>query len=106
VQIDIDPKAMGPAISYATAAKFAYPERPAFAFVGDGAMQMLGLNALITVSKYWKHWADPRFIVAVLNNRDLNMVTASCAAWEVHPKCRKRRMCRTWIMHGTRSCLA
>jgi pyruvate dehydrogenase (quinone) len=50
---------MGPAISYATAAKFAYPERPAFAFVGDGAMQMLGLNALITVSKYWKRWADP-----------------------------------------------
>jgi pyruvate dehydrogenase (quinone) len=69
---------MGPAISYATAAKFAYPERPAFAFVGDGAMQMLGLNALITVSKYWKRWADPRFIVAVLNNRDLNMVT-----WEL-----------------------
>jgi pyruvate dehydrogenase (quinone) len=69
---------MGPAISYAAAAKFAYPDRPAFAFVGDGAMQMLGMNALITVSKYWKRWTDPRLIVAVLNNRDLNMVT-----WEL-----------------------
>jgi pyruvate dehydrogenase (quinone) len=69
---------MGPAISYATAAKFAYPDRPALALVGDGAMQMLGINALITVAKYWKRWADPRFIVAVLNNGDLNMVT-----WEL-----------------------
>jgi pyruvate dehydrogenase (quinone) len=69
---------MGPAISYAAAAKFAFPGRPAIAFVGDGAMQMLGINALITVSKYWREWEDPRFIVCVLNNRDLNMVT-----WEL-----------------------
>jgi pyruvate dehydrogenase (quinone) len=69
---------MGPAVSYATAAKFAFPDRPVFAFVGDGAMQMLGLNALITASKYWRRWADPRFIVTVLNNRDLNMVS-----WEL-----------------------
>jgi pyruvate dehydrogenase (quinone) len=69
---------MGPAIPYATAAKFAYPQKPAFALVGDGAMQMLGINALITTAKYWRRWADPRFVIAVLNNRDLNMVS-----WEL-----------------------
>ena len=57
---------MGPAVSYALAAKFAFPDRPAFAFVGDGAMQMLGMNGLITAAKYWKRWADPRLIIAVL----------------------------------------
>jgi pyruvate dehydrogenase (quinone) len=77
---------MGPAISYATAAKFAFPDRPAFAFVGDGAMQMLGLNALVTASKYWKRWADPRFIVGVLNNRDLNMVSWELRALGGSPK--------------------
>ncbi|WIM12840.1 thiamine pyrophosphate-requiring protein [Enhydrobacter sp.] len=77
---------MGPAIPYATAAKFAFPDRPVFAFVGDGAMQMLGLNALVTASKYWKHWADPRFIVAVLNNRDLNMVSWELRALGGSPK--------------------
>lgn len=69
---------MGPAVSYAMAAKFAFPDRPAFAFVGDGAMQMLGLNGLITITRYWKQWADPRLVVVVLNNRDLNMVS-----WEL-----------------------
>jgi pyruvate dehydrogenase (quinone) len=69
---------MGPAISYAIAAKFAFPERPAFALVGDGAMQMLGMNGLITVGKYWRQWRDPRFVVIVLNNHDLNMVS-----WEL-----------------------
>lgn len=69
---------MGPAISYAAAGKLAFPQRPAFALVGDGAMQMLGLNALITAAKYWHRWEDPRFVVAVLNNGDLNMVT-----WEL-----------------------
>jgi pyruvate dehydrogenase (quinone) len=69
---------MGPAISFAAAGKFAHPDRPAFAFVGDGAMQMLGMNAFVTVAKYWKRWSDPRFVVAVLNNRDLNMVS-----WEL-----------------------
>jgi pyruvate dehydrogenase (quinone) len=77
---------MGPAIPYATAAKFAFPNRPVFAFVGDGAMQMLGLNALVTASKYWKRWADPRFIVAVLNNRDLNMVSWELRALGGSPK--------------------
>lgn len=66
---------MCPGVPYALAAKFCYPDRVAIAFVGDGAMQMLGNNGLITVSAYWKEWSDPRLIICVLNNRDLNQVT-------------------------------
>ena len=66
---------MGAALPYAIAAKFAYPERVAIALVGDGAMQMNGINELITISRYWRTWRDPRFIVLVMNNRDLNMVS-------------------------------
>lgn len=66
---------MGPGVPYAIAAKFAFPDRVAFALVGDGAMQMNGNAELITVAKYWKEWSDPRLIVLVLNNRDLNQVT-------------------------------
>ncbi len=66
---------MGCAMPYAIAAKFAYPDKVVFAMAGDGAMQMNGNEELITVMKYWKRWSDPRLIVVVLNNRDLNMVT-------------------------------
>src|SRR5215212_2134900 len=66
---------MCPGVPYALAAKFAYPNRPVIASVGDGAMQMLGINALVDVAKYWHRWSDPRLIVLVLNNRDLNQVT-------------------------------
>ncbi|HEX4354422.1 MAG TPA: thiamine pyrophosphate-dependent enzyme, partial [Polyangiales bacterium] len=66
---------MGPGVPYAIAAKFAFPDRPVIAFVGDGAMQMNGMNGLITIKKYFKQWSDPRLIVVVLNNRDLNQVT-------------------------------
>jgi pyruvate dehydrogenase (quinone) len=69
---------MGPAVPYAIAAKFAYPERIPIALTGDGAMQMNGLAAMLTVEKYWKKWSDPRLIFMVLNNRDLNQVT-----WEM-----------------------
>jgi pyruvate dehydrogenase (quinone) len=69
---------MGSAVPYAIAAKFAFPDRPAIALTGDGAMQMNGLNELITVARYWKRWSDPRLIVYVANNRDLNQVT-----WEM-----------------------
>jgi pyruvate dehydrogenase (quinone) len=69
---------MGPAVPYAIAAKFAYPDRPVIALAGDGAMQMNGNAELITVAKYWKDWADPRLIVLVLHNQDLGMVT-----WEM-----------------------
>jgi pyruvate dehydrogenase (quinone) len=66
---------MGPGVPYVIAAKFAFPDRVAIACVGDGAFQMNGMNELITVAKYWREWTDPRLIVCVLNNRDLNMVT-------------------------------
>jgi pyruvate dehydrogenase (quinone) len=66
---------MCPGVPYALAAKFNYPDRVAIALVGDGAMQMLGINCLITAAKYWRRWSDPRLIVLVLNNRDLNQVT-------------------------------
>src|SRR5579862_1413696 len=66
---------MGPAVPYAVAAKFAFPDRVALALSGDGAMQMTGINGLITIAKYWREWSDPRLVVLVLNNRDLNMVT-------------------------------
>jgi len=66
---------MGPAVPYAIAAKFAYPDRPVVAMVGDGAMQMNGLNGLITIGKYWRQWKDTRLVIMVLNNRDLNEVT-------------------------------
>jgi pyruvate dehydrogenase (quinone) len=66
---------MGCAVPYAIAAKFAHPDRPVVALVGDGAMQMNGLSELITISKYWERWADPRLIVMVVNNRDLAYVT-------------------------------
>ncbi|MCT7376275.1 thiamine pyrophosphate-requiring protein [Chelativorans salis] len=66
---------MCPGVPYALAAKFAYPDRVAIALVGDGAMQMLGINGLIDVAKYWEQWSDPRLAVLVLNNGDLNQVT-------------------------------
>ncbi|HEY6956702.1 MAG TPA: thiamine pyrophosphate-requiring protein [Flavisolibacter sp.] len=66
---------MCPGMPYTISAKFAYPDRVAIGLIGDGAMQMLGINGLITVSKYWKTWKDPRMIILVLNNRDLNMVS-------------------------------
>ncbi|MGW4026629.1 thiamine pyrophosphate-dependent enzyme, partial [Streptomyces sp. NPDC005009] len=69
---------MGPGVPYAIGAKFAHPERPAIALVGDGAMQMNGMMEMVTAAKYWQGWSDPRLIVAVLNNRDLNQVT-----WEM-----------------------
>ncbi len=66
---------MGSAVPYAIAAKFAFPDRPVISLPGDGAMQMNGINELITVYKYWKNWSDPRIIFFVLNNSDLNQVT-------------------------------
>ncbi len=66
---------MCPGVPYALAAKFCYPDRVSIALVGDGAMQMLGNNCLITAAKYWQQWRDPRLPILVLNNRDLNQVT-------------------------------
>ena len=77
---------MGSAVPYAIAAKFAHPDRVALALAGDGAMQMNGLAELITVAKYWERWSDPRLVVLVLNNRDLNMVTWEHRTMEGSPK--------------------
>lgn len=66
---------MGCGVPYAVAAKLAYPGRPVIALVGDGAMQMLGINELITIAHRWKDWTDPTLVVMVLNNGDLNLVT-------------------------------
>ena len=66
---------MGAAVPYALGAKFCHPDRVCIATTGDGAMQMNGLNVLITVGKYWKEWSNPKWICLVLNNRDLNQVT-------------------------------
>jgi pyruvate dehydrogenase (quinone) len=77
---------MGPGVPYAVGAKFAHGDRPAIALVGDGAMQMNGMAELITVAKYWQEWEDPRLVVAVLNNRDLNQVTWEMRALEGAPR--------------------
>ena len=77
---------MGPGVPYAIAAKFAHPDRPVIALVGDGAMQMNGINELITIAKYRDRWVDQRLIVMVLNNRDLNQVTWEQRAMEGDPK--------------------
>ena len=77
---------MGAAVPYAIAAKFAHPDRPVIALVGDGAMQMNNMAELITVSKYWKRWKDPRWIVCVFNNQDLNQVTWEQRVMEGNPK--------------------
>ncbi|OWA19691.1 thiamine pyrophosphate-requiring protein [Streptomyces sp. CS227] len=69
---------MGCAVPYGVGAKFAHPGRPVVALVGDGAMQMNGLAELVTAAKYYREWADPRLVVAVFNNGDLNQVT-----WEM-----------------------
>ena len=77
---------MGPGVPYVIGAKWAHPDRPAIALVGDGAMQMNGLAELITVAHYWQQWADPRLVVAVLHNNDLNQVTWEMRAMEGSPK--------------------
>ena len=69
---------MGCGVPYAIGAKFAHPDRPVIALVGDGAMQMNGMDELLTIKKYWKEWKDPRLVILVLHNNDLNQVT-----WEM-----------------------
>ncbi|GFG65335.1 thiamine pyrophosphate-requiring protein [Mycobacterium kubicae] len=77
---------MGPAVPYAIGAKFAHSDRPVIAFPGDGAMQMNGLAELITIAHYWKQWQDPRLVIAVLHNNDLNQVTWEMRAMGGAPK--------------------
>jgi pyruvate dehydrogenase (quinone) len=68
---------MCPAVPYALAAKLAHPDRPVIACLGDGAMQMLGINALIDLAMHRPRWEgrNEQLVVVVLNNGDLNQVT-------------------------------
>jgi pyruvate dehydrogenase (quinone) len=66
---------MCPAVPYALAAKFAHPDRPVIAAIGDGAMQMIGNAALIDIAHYCDRWANQQLVVLVLHNNDLNQVT-------------------------------
>lgn len=77
---------MGAAVPFAIAAKFAYPDKPVVALVGDGAMQMNNMAELITIQKYWQQWDDPRLIVCVFNNQDLNQVTWEQRVMEGNPR--------------------
>jgi len=77
---------MGPGVPYGIGAKYAHPDRPVIAFEGDGAMQMNGLAELLTVARYWQDWKDPRLVIAVLHNNDLNQVTWEMRAMQGAPK--------------------
>ena len=77
---------MGSAVPYALAAKLAHPGRPVIALAGDGAMQMNGINGLLTVARHWQAWQDKTFVVLVLNNRDLNFVTWEQRGMQGEPK--------------------
>ncbi|MFP4144345.1 MAG: thiamine pyrophosphate-requiring protein [Phycisphaeraceae bacterium] len=77
---------MCPGVPYALAAKFAWPERPAIALVGDGAMQMLGNAAMIDVAEHWEEWIDKRLVICVFNNHDLNQVTWEQRVMDGNPR--------------------
>ena len=77
---------MGSALPYALAAKMAHPGRPVIALAGDGAMQMNGMNGLITIARHWPDWDNPTLVVLVLNNRDLNFVTWEQRGMQGEPK--------------------
>jgi pyruvate dehydrogenase (quinone) len=77
---------MGPGVPYAIGAKFAHPDRPVIALVGDGAMQMNGMAELLTILRYRSEWSDPRLVVCVFHNNDLNQVTWELRAMGGSPK--------------------
>jgi pyruvate dehydrogenase (quinone) len=77
---------MVPGVPYAISAKFAYPDRVSIAMVGDGAMQMGGMAEMLTAAKYYRTWADPRMVVLVLVNEDLNQVTWEQRVMEGDPE--------------------
>ncbi len=77
---------MGAGVPYAIGAKFAFPDRVVIGLVGDGAMQMNGNGELVTIKKYWKSWKDPRLVLLVLDNCDLNQVTWEMRVQEGDPK--------------------
>ena len=93
---------MGPGVPYGIGAKFGQPDRPVIVFAGDGAMQMNGLAELITIKHDWEQWADPRLIVAVLHNNDLNQVTWEMRAMEGAPKFTESQRLPRRLLRGLR----
>jgi pyruvate dehydrogenase (quinone) len=77
---------MGPGVPYGIGAKFGNPSSPVIVFTGDGAMQMNGMAELITAARYYHEWSDPRLVIAVLHNNDLNQVTWEMRAMGGSPK--------------------
>jgi pyruvate dehydrogenase (quinone) len=77
---------MGSAVPYAFAAKMAHPGRPVIALAGDGAMQMNGINCLVTIARHWQRWSNPSLVVLVLNNGDLSFVTWEMRGMSGEPK--------------------
>jgi pyruvate dehydrogenase (quinone) len=77
---------MCPAVPYALAAKFAHPDRPVIAAIGDGAMQMIGINSLIDIARYHDRWSNQQLVVVVLHNDDLNQVTWEQRVMQGDPK--------------------
>jgi pyruvate dehydrogenase (quinone) len=77
---------MGCGVPYGIAAKLASPERPVVVLAGDGGMQMTGVAELITVSRMWTSWADPRFVICVINNGDLAEVSWEQREMEGEPR--------------------
>jgi thiamine pyrophosphate-dependent acetolactate synthase large subunit-like protein len=77
---------MGAGVPYAIGAKFAHPDRPVVALMGDGAMQMNGMAELLTIGRYRDRWSDGRLVVCVLHNNDLNQVTWELRAMGGAPK--------------------
>lgn len=77
---------MGSSVPYGIAAKLAHPDRPVVALSGDGAMQMVGINELVTLSRLWPEWADPRFALLVLHNGDLAEVSWEQREMETEPR--------------------
>ncbi len=67
---------MRAAAPYAVAAKLAHPDPPV----------LNGINALIDAAHYHPRWSDPRLVVLVLNNGDLNQVTWEQRVLQGDPK--------------------
>ncbi len=81
------PATMGPGTPYAITARFAHPDRPVIAFVGDGAFQMNGMAEMITVKRYPDRLSGPApFVFCVFNNQDLHQVTWEQRAMSGDPK--------------------
>jgi pyruvate dehydrogenase (quinone) len=73
------------AMPYATAAKFAFPDRPVICTIGDGAFQMLGMNELITMKKYLSRFSNKQFVVLIMHNNDLGQVSWEMRTEDANP---------------------